>query len=96
MFFSFLKREQNRRVPPPKKKTKRKRVQGKVRWPFGPPHLTLKPKKTKTNKKRITKKERDFQLSIKMFCILGSVSKRIFENLAQKRATPKSPQSTIK
>ena len=39
-----------------KKKTKhqkKRKVQGQVRWPFGPPHLTLKPsKKTKqkTNK----------------------------------------------
>ena len=55
-----------------KKKTKRKtkkqyirRVQGQVRWPFGPPHLTLKPskknktkkQKQKNNKKQITNKE---------------------------------------
>ena len=48
------------------------RVQGQVRWPFGPPHLTLKPSKkqknknqqknnkktTKQTKKRKTKKEK--------------------------------------
>ena len=41
-----------------KEKNKKKRkAQGQVRWPFGPPHLTLKPSKTK-NKKN-TKRKRN-------------------------------------
>ena len=41
------------------------RVEGQVRWPFGPPHLTLKPQKTnkKTRKTRIPPKI-TFQLSV--------------------------------
>ena len=61
-----------------------------MRWPFGPPHLTLKPSKknkTKNNnkkQKRKTKKEkvkntkipkRAFQLSIKIFFFFDRVSK---------------------
>ena len=41
-----------------------KRVLGKVRRPFGPPHLTLKAspleKKTKKSKNKNNKKKRDF------------------------------------
>ena len=33
------------------KKLKIWRVQGQVRWPFGPPHLTLKPSKKKNENK---------------------------------------------
>ena len=29
-----------------------------MRWPFGPPHLTLKPSKKKTTKKKKTKKNK--------------------------------------
>ena len=62
---SKSKRRNNSQQRKPKNKPKTKqnktkqirRVQGQVRWPFGPPHLTLKPsknKKSKTNQKKPT------------------------------------------
>ena len=56
-FFIKSKQKQNNKTP---KETKNKRVQGQVRWPFGPPHLTLKPSRKNINppkNKRITNKE---------------------------------------
>ena len=49
------------RCKKPTKKNRKKeirRIQGKVRWPFGPPHLTLKPSKKNTKKTKKTKKTR--------------------------------------
>ena len=73
-----------------------------MRWPFAPPHLTLKPSKKIKNKKQKTKIEKKgtnkqktkntqkwaFQLSVKIF-FFGWVSKTsFFDNLAQKVRPP--------
>ena len=65
-----------------------------MRWPFGPPHLTLKPsrktKKNKTKKKQNTKiPKKTFQLSINFFCFGGWPKFPLFDNLAKKRAPKK-------
>ena len=48
------KESKEKKLKPKRNKKKIRRVQGQVRWPFGPPHLTLKPskKKPKNNKKQ--------------------------------------------
>ena len=77
-----------------------------MRWPFGPPHLTLKPlqkqkettktKNKKTNKKQKVKKHKNtkkktFQLSVKISFFWGGCPKiAFFDNLAQKARTPKT------
>ena len=65
-FFPLLKRRNPKKQTTNKKKLgglkgqmrwpKKRRVYGQLRWPFGPPHLTLKPS-TKKNQKDKTKKE---------------------------------------
>ena len=68
--------------PPERSKTKNRkkgRVEGQVRWPFGPPHLTLNTPKNnrELNKnKEITIKDL-FHLSVK-FSVLGSSFKKTF------------------
>ena len=76
-----------------------------MRWPFGPPHLTLKPSKKNQKQKNTKKKKKErkskktqkyqkraFQLSVKIFFFFWWVSKNcLFHNLAQKL-----PQNTIK
>ena len=42
-----------------KKKKEIRRVEGQVRWPFGPPHLTLKPSKQKKTKNKKQQKKRN-------------------------------------
>ena len=65
----------------------------KKRWPFGPPHLTLKPSK-KEKTKKITKKKNPkkqkwaFQLSANFF-FGGGPKCPLFDNLAKKARTPK-------
>ena len=74
-----------------------------MRWPFGPPHLTLKPSKKKTttknrktkqkkgkNKNQSTKlnKKEAFQLSVKFF--LADVQNFPFWQLGPKNAHPKN------
>ena len=77
-----------------------------MRWPFGPPHLTLNPpKKTKTQKKQKNKKQEKkkppknqqkyqkiaFQLSVKFFHFSWSLFKfSLFWHLAPKSAHPKN------
>ena len=74
-----------------------------MRWPFGPPHLTLKPSKKTKKQKRNKKKKKTrktktntqklaFQLSIKIF-FFGRVSKISFLQLGPKSA---HPRNTIK
>ena len=63
------------------------RVQGPVRWPFGPPHLTLKPFKRKT---KIPKKGA-FQLSDKS-SFWGGSKNWLLRTWPNKRA----PKNTIK
>ena len=71
-----------------------------MRWPEGPPHLTLKPsKKTHKKKKQEKKKQlkkhkntpkRAFQLSVKFFlfwCVFQKFP--FFDTLTQKACTPK-------
>ena len=72
-----------------------------MRWPFGPPHLTLKPsKKTKKSQKKKLKKKKNlktqkyqkraFQLSVKIFIFWGGVQKLPFlTTWPRKRAPPK-------
>ena len=63
-----------------------------MRWPLGPPHLTLKTSKKNKKKLRKTKKHKNtktraFQLSF--FHFLGGCPKfPLFENLAKKARTP--------
>ena len=76
-----------------------------MRWPFGPPHMTLKPSKKKhkkqqkkKNKKRKKKQEKPkntkkwaFQLSVKIFFFFGWVSKiSLYWQLGPKSAHPKN------
>ena len=75
-----------------------------MRWPFGPPHLTLKPSKKNTKQQRKQKKQKKqgkknpktakippkkIQLSVKF---LGWFFKRslFFDTLAQKTLTQKT------
>ena len=74
-----------------------------MRWPFEPPHLTLKPSEKKhKNKKANKKKEKKkppkkqqkyqkiaFQLSVKFFLFLGGFSNFPFYTLAQTTWTQK-------
>ena len=69
-----------------------------MRWPFGPPHLTLK-KKQKTKNKKKKKKTRKTKKYSKMsfsvisqnFLFWGGCPKfPFFDNLAQKARTPKT------
>ena len=73
-----------------------------MRWPFGPPHLTLKPSKKNKNKEKKAKREKKknskntqkefFQLSVKIFSFLGGCPKfPFFDTLAQKARTQKTP-----
>ena len=77
-----------------------------MRWPFGPPHLTLKPsKKTPKTKKKKTKKQQEkrsppkkqqkyqkiaFQLSVTFFFFGWLLKISFFDTLAQKALTPKT------
>ena len=66
-----------------------------MRWPFGPPHMTLKPsKKTQKNKKKQEETKNTqkwaFQLSVKSFFFFGWVSKiSLFWQLGPKSAHTK-------
>ena len=84
----------------PRKQTNRKlisRVKGQVRWPFGPPHLTLKPsKKNKTGKKTKSNKNAKkvvFQLSVHFFFFSRVSKTSLFLTTWPKK---RAPQHTIK
>ena len=69
-----------------------------MRWPFGPPHMTLTKKNKKRQKKKRKKQEKTkntqkwaFQLSVKIFFFFGWVSKiSLFWQLGPKSAHPKN------
>ena len=74
-----------------------------MRWPFGPPHLTLKPskKKQKINQKKSQKRKPKkkqqkyqkiaFQLSVNFFLFLGWLFKNsLFLHLGPKKLNPKN------
>ena len=60
-FFFVLQSKERKGTKTNQKKQKINKFggfRGQVRWPFGPPHLTLKPSKTKNkNKKKQNKKK---------------------------------------
>ena len=61
----------------------------RAKWPFGPPYLTLKPsKKTETKNKMTNTKKGTFQLSIKIFCVLGCFIQKTFWQLGPKKTHP--------
>ena len=76
-----------------------------MRWPFGPPHLTLKPSKKNNEQKKKTKQEKTEKTNNKRFSKLsfsvislfffgvGVQNFLFFDYLAQKNA---HPQNTIK
>ena len=72
---------------------------GQVRWPFGPPHLTLKPSKKKQERKKNKEKKQGkskntqseiFQLSVKIFVFWVSVQNLPFLTTWPKNAHPKT------
>ena len=101
--------------PPPQKKQQKRnkkqirRVWGQVRWPFGPPHLTLKPSKknTKKTKKKETKKKtknrktkkyakipkKAFQLSVILFFFGVDVQIFPFLTTWPKKPAPKNTKN---
>ena len=68
-----------------KQKQKIRRVKGQVRWPFGPPHMTLKPSKKKHKqqkhekpKKEKTKKRKNTRKTKKYSKMSFSIISQIF------------------
>ena len=65
-----------------------------MRWPFGPPHLTLKPSKRNQNKQKThTQKYQKMNFSVisQLFIFLVGVQKfHFFDKLAQKARTQKT------
>ena len=73
-----------------------------MRWPFGPPHLTLKPSKKRTKKNKETKKTKNTKQPKKNFSVInqnclflgGGGPKIVFlTTWPRKRAPPKHSQN---
>ena len=86
------KEKQNRKQKINKnKKQQIRRVWSQVRWPFGPPHLTLKPPKKKTEKKKKRKKIPKMSFSVisqNFLCFLLGVRNFPFLTTWPKKRAP--------
>ena len=61
----------SKKQPPNKKEIRNKEGLGQVRWPFGPPQLTLKPSNNKKQKKK--KQKKTSKIPKKSFSIISQI-----------------------